>query len=83
MHGELLMLDVKVAASTFREIPHEAGIDPAPDRTATTWATFLRSQATALLATDFIEESRPRSPALFRTAPKAVESIFTIPPLFS
>jgi transposase InsO family protein len=33
----------------------EAGIDPAPDRAATTWAAFLRSQAQALLAADFIE----------------------------
>ena len=55
VHGELLTLGVKVAASTVWEILREAGIDPAPDRTATTWATFLRSQATALLAADFIE----------------------------
>ena len=34
---------------------HEAGIDPTPGRTTTTWAQFLRSQAEALLATDFIE----------------------------
>jgi transposase InsO family protein len=33
----------------------EAGIDPAPDRAATTWAQFLHWQADALLATDFIE----------------------------
>jgi transposase InsO family protein len=33
----------------------EAGIDPAPDRAATTWTQFLRSQAQALLAADFIE----------------------------
>ncbi|MGY5036177.1 integrase core domain-containing protein [Streptomyces sp. 900116325] len=31
------------------------GIDPAPDRSATTWADFLRSQADMLLACDFIE----------------------------
>ncbi len=37
------------------EILREADIDPAPDRTATTWADFLRSQANALLAADFIE----------------------------
>jgi transposase InsO family protein len=55
LHGELLTLGVKVAASTVWEILREAGIDPAPDRTATTWATFLRSQAHALLAADFIE----------------------------
>ena len=33
----------------------EAGIDPAPDRAATTWADFLHSQAEALPAADFIE----------------------------
>jgi hypothetical protein len=32
-----------------------AGIDPSPDRAATTWADFLRSQADALLACDFFE----------------------------
>jgi transposase InsO family protein len=54
-HGELLTLEIKVAASTIWQILREAGIDPSPDRTATTRATFLRSQATALLAADFIE----------------------------
>lgn len=55
VHGELLTLGVKVAASTVWEMLREAGIDPAPDRAATTWAQFLRSQAEALLAADFIE----------------------------
>jgi putative transposase len=55
MHGELLTLGVKVAASTVWEILRTAGIDPAPDRAATTWTQFLRSQAEALLAADFIE----------------------------
>jgi transposase len=55
LHGELLTLGVKVAASTVWQILREAGIDPSPDRTATTWAAFLRSQAHALLAADFIE----------------------------
>ncbi|MFF1737930.1 hypothetical protein [Streptomyces sp. NPDC058247] len=31
------------------------GIDPAPDRAATTWADSLRSQADTILACDFIE----------------------------
>ena len=55
VHGELLVLRVKVAASTVWEILKDAGIDPAPERAATTWAAFLRSQADALLACDFFE----------------------------
>jgi hypothetical protein len=55
VHGELLVLGVKVAASTVWEILKEAGIDPAPERSATTWTDFLRSQADALLACDFLE----------------------------
>jgi transposase InsO family protein len=46
---------VKVAASTVWEILHDAGIDPAPDRTCDSWAAFLRSQAEAILAADFFE----------------------------
>jgi hypothetical protein len=55
VHAELLTLGVKVAAPTVWEILREAGIDPAPDRAATTWTQFLRSQAEALLSADFIE----------------------------
>jgi transposase InsO family protein len=55
VHGELLVLGIKVAPSTVWEILREAGIDPAPERAGTTWAGFLRTQAEALLAADFIE----------------------------
>jgi transposase InsO family protein len=55
VHGELLTLGIAVAASTVWEILRGAGIDPAPDRAATTWTQFLRSPAQALLAADFIE----------------------------
>src|SRR5258705_1467708 len=55
LHGELLVLGVKVAPSTVPEILREAGIDPAPERSSSTWADFLRSQADALLACDFLE----------------------------
>ncbi len=55
IHGELLVLGIKTAASTVWEILQQAGIDPAPERTSTTWASFLRSQADALLACDFFE----------------------------
>jgi transposase len=58
IHGELLVLGVKVAASTVWEILEDAGIDPAPDRTDSTWATFLRSQAQGLVAADFFEPRR-------------------------
>jgi transposase len=55
LHGELLVLGVKVAASTVWEILKEAGVNPAPERAASTWADFLCSQADALLACDFLE----------------------------
>lgn len=55
VHGELLTLGVKVAASTVWEILRASGIGPAPDRAAGTWSQFLRSQAEALLAADFLE----------------------------
>ena len=55
VHGELLVLGVKVAASTVWEMLKEAGVDPTPERAASTWADFLRSQADALLACDFLE----------------------------
>ncbi|MFI9848489.1 hypothetical protein ACIHFD_66605 [Nonomuraea sp. NPDC051941] len=55
VHGELTTLGIKVAPSTVWEILKQEGLDPAPERTSTTWADFLRSQADALLACDFIE----------------------------
>lgn len=55
VHGELLVLGVTVAASTVWKILKEAGSDPAPERSSSTWADFLRSQAEALLACDFFE----------------------------
>ena len=55
IHGELLVLGIKVAASTVWQILKDARIDPAAARTSTTWSGFLRSQADALLACDFFE----------------------------
>jgi hypothetical protein len=55
VHGELLVLGIKVAASTVWEILKDAEIDPAPERSCSTWGDFLRSQADALLACDFFE----------------------------
>lgn len=55
VHGELATLGIQVAASTVWEILTAEGLDPAPERAATTWADFLRSQADTILACDFIE----------------------------
>ncbi|MEU6721004.1 hypothetical protein ABZ897_56945 [Nonomuraea sp. NPDC046802] len=55
VHGELATLGIKVAPSTVWEILKGEGLDPAPQRASATWADFLRSQADALLACDFIE----------------------------
>ncbi|MDH6580430.1 hypothetical protein P3T29_006122 [Kitasatospora sp. MAP5-34] len=56
---ELATLGIKVAASTVRSLLKEHGIDPAPERAHTAWATFLRSQAHAILATDFFVARTP------------------------
>jgi hypothetical protein len=55
VHGELTALGIKVEPSTIWEILKREGIDPAPQWASITWADFLRSQADALLACDFIE----------------------------
>ncbi len=52
IHGELLVLGIKVAASTVWKILTDAGIHPARQRTSQTWAAFLRSQAQAITAAD-------------------------------
>src|SRR5258705_4125362 len=65
LHGELLVPGVKIAASTVWEILREAGIDPAPERSSSTWADFLRSQANALLACDFLETVTANSTRMY------------------
>lgn len=55
IHGEFPVLGIKVAASTVWEVLKAAGIGPAPERASRTWADFLRSQADALPACDFLE----------------------------
>jgi len=54
IHGELAGLGAKVAASTVWEILKTNGIGPARRRTGPTWSQFLRSQADAILASDFL-----------------------------
>ena len=58
IRGELTKLGVTVAPSTVWEIPHTAGINPAPRRPGPTWRQFLRAQAAGILA--FIEHDTRR-----------------------
>ncbi|MFE6157410.1 integrase core domain-containing protein [Streptomyces sp. NPDC056486] len=51
--GELARLGRPVGASTVWAILRRAGVDPVPRRSGPTWAQFLRSQASGILAVDF------------------------------
>lgn len=55
VHGELRRLGYKVSAATVRRILRAAGFHPGRQRQATRreWTTFLKAQASGLLATDF------------------------------
>ncbi|MFN0092687.1 MAG: hypothetical protein ACKVWR_20830 [Acidimicrobiales bacterium] len=53
VHGELVGLGHKIAASTVWKILRDAGRDPTPSRTGPSWSAFIRSQASAVIATDF------------------------------
>ena len=50
---ELAGLGVQIAASTVWSILQQAGIEPAPRRSAETWQQFLRAQASGIVACDF------------------------------
>jgi transposase InsO family protein len=51
IHGELVGLGHTLGASTVWQLLKDAGIEPAPTRTTTTWSQLLRSQAA--VACDF------------------------------
>jgi hypothetical protein len=52
MHGELVGLGYRIGPATVWRILHTAGLDPAPRRMDASWRTFLRTQATGILACD-------------------------------
>jgi putative transposase len=53
IQGELIKLGVRLAASTIAQIMKDHRLGPAPRRSGPTWRQFLRTQACAVVATDF------------------------------
>jgi putative transposase len=52
--GELKGLGIPVSATSVRKVLLEAGLQPAPQRTHSSWRAFLRAQAASMLACDFL-----------------------------
>ena len=59
IHGELLKLGHRAAASTVRRVLKRLRVPPSPTRgTDTSWRRFLRAQAASMLACDFMRGTR-------------------------
>jgi putative transposase len=52
--GELKGVGLSVSASSVRKVLLEGGLRPAPERTHSSWRSFLRAQAASVLACDFL-----------------------------
>jgi putative transposase len=52
--GELKGLGITVSATSVRKALLEAGLQPAPQRTHSSWRAYLRAQAVSMLACDFL-----------------------------
>ena len=52
--GELKGLGIPVSATSVRKVLLEAGLQPAPQRTRSSWRAFVRAQAASMLACDFL-----------------------------
>src|SRR5947207_6143706 len=52
--GELKGLGMPVSATSVRKVLLEAGLQPSPQRTQSSWRAFLRAQASGVLACDFL-----------------------------
>jgi transposase InsO family protein len=54
IQGELLGLGIRIAPSTVWAMLRRQGIEPAPRRADLSWSQFLRTQASAIVACDFL-----------------------------
>ncbi len=52
--GELKAVGISVSATSVRKVLLEAGLQPAPERTRSSWRAFLRVQGARVLACDFL-----------------------------
>jgi putative transposase len=65
IQGELKKLGMPVSATSIRTVLLRNGLRPAPRRASVTWRAFLRSQAAAIVATDFFTVETVRLKTLY------------------